>query len=313
MRLLLLLLSFAPLLLASCEPASRDRAAPPLLLFGRTGAGEVEFNYPRAAEFGPDGLLVVVDKGGRVQTLTAAGQFVRAWRMPAIDAGKPTGIGIAADGAVFAADTHYARVVVFEPDGRIRATIGSYGDGPSQFRLPTDVVVSAAGEIFVSEYGGNDRISRYDAAWRFVASFNGTERGGQRMARPQSLRFDAQGLLWVADVGNHRVCAFTVDGELRHAFGALGDEPGALRFPYAVEPLSDGTLVVAEYGNNRVQRFSRDGVSLGTWGRAGRAPGELAYPWAVARDAQDRVYVVDSGNNRIQVIDATRPDVWARP
>jgi len=310
------LLLMLPMLLAACGGCGPKPPGetPPLLVFGRSGTGPGEFNYPRAATVGPDQTLYVIDKAGRLQAFSAAGEFLRAWRMPAIDAGKPTGLGIGPDGRIYAADTHYSRVLVFAPDGRLVEQFGTHGDGPGQFRLPTDVAVAPDGTIFVSEYGGNDRISVFAPGWRFLRSFDGRDDGrGTRFERPQALSLDRDGTLWVADAGNHRICHFSRAGRLLGTFGRPGHDAGQLWFPYDVAVLADGTLVVCEYGNNRVQRFDRDGRSLGIWGRAGRRPGELAYPWALAPGTGDRLYVIDSGNNRVQVIDAGHRNTWSMP
>ncbi len=288
------------LLLAGCNPQPVEQDAP-RLLFGRSGLGPGEFNYPRATALGPDGLLYVVDKAARIQVFQPDGTYVREWKMPADDAGRPTGLGIAPDGRVFAADTHYSRVVVFSPEGTLLELFGSYGDGPGRFRLPTDVAIAPDGTIYVSEYGGNDRITVYDSDWRFLRQIGGpgTETTFQR---PQAVFVGPDGTLWVADSCNHRICAFDPDGTLRGTFGQPGGQAGDLRFPYNVEVLPDGTLVVCEFGNNRVQRLARDGRSLGVWGGPGRDPGRLAYPWALTV-VDDRVFIVDSGNCRVQAIE----------
>lgn len=280
-------------------PAAHDAV---LATFGRTGMGPAEFSYPRAAAAAPDGGLYVVDKAARVQRFDADGRPVREWRMPAWDAGKPTGLGVARDGRVYVADTHYSRVVIYSPEGELLDHFGERGGGPGQLMLPTDVAIARDGTIFVSEYGGNDRINRYSPDHEWLGAFAGRGDGAARTERPQSLLIDRQDTLWVADACNHRICQFTLAGQFIGAFGVSGSGPGALRFPFGVEELPDGTLLVAEFGNNRVQRFDRSGRSLGTWGRAGRGAGELAYPWAAVAGRDGRIFVLDSGNNRVQVV-----------
>lgn len=297
------------LTLAGCgggDPTSSE----PLHVFGRTGLGPGEFAYPRAALCTPDDRLFIVDKAARVHCLGLDGTPLNEWRMPEFSAGKPTGIGRAPDGRLFLADTHYSRVVIYDPNGKELGRIGSWGRGPGQFLMPTDVAVCDDLSFYVSEYGGNDRISKFgpDGAYQF--SFGGPGSGDAQLSRPQTLVIDTDGTLWVADACHHRIARFGARGEWLGSFGGLGHGIGELRFPYGLALLSDGTLVVCEYGNNRVQRFERDGRSLGVWGGAGRERGQLAYPWAVAVDRQDRVYVVDSGNNRVQVIAGRSAATW---
>lgn len=301
------------MLIAGCGSGSEVGTAPPLLVFGRSGMGPLEFNYPRAAAIGPNGQLYIVDKAGRIQAFTQAGEFVLDWRMPEINAGKPTGLGIAPDGTVYAADTHYARIMYFSPTGDFLGQFGSFGEGPGQFRLPTDVAIDAAGFIYVSEYGGNDRVSKFTPEREYLFSFGGRDAGSASMERPQSLLIAPDGTLWIADACNHRICHFDADGKFLGSFSQAGQKLGDVWFPYNIDRLSDGTLVVSEYGNNRVQRFdAATGASLGIWGVAGRRPGQLAYPWALAVGGRDRVFVIDSGNNRVQVIDGASKNTWSR-
>lgn len=301
-------------LLSAALPAcdTRQADAPGLIaILSRTGAGPGELSYPRAAVAAADGEhFYVVDKTGRIQRFDTQGNVDVVWHMPQIDAGKPTGLGRGPHDEIFAADTHYGRVMQFDARGRTLATFGTFGLGPGRFRLPTDVAVDADGAMYVSEYGGNDRISKFDRERNYLFSFAEPGSGAAHMERPQSLVFAPDGTLWVSDAGQHRICHFTRDGHFLGAFGRLGEQVGELRFPYGLDLLSDGTLVVAEYGNNRIQRFRGDGTPLGVWGRAGRGPGELAYPWAVVALRDDKLAVIDSGNNRIQLIDARASETW---
>jgi DNA-binding beta-propeller fold protein YncE len=309
-------LSFFPplavVVFAGCRPDATPGTLPPLLLFGRTGAGPLEFNYPRAAAMNAEGRLYVVDKAGRIQAVTLSGEFVLDWRMPEINAGKPTGLGIAPDGRVYAADTHYPRVLIFTPDGRRVGEFGTSGEGPGQFLLPTDVAIDREGFVYVSEYGGNDRISKFSPRLEYLFSFGGPDAAEASLRRPQSLLIGPDDTVWVADSCNHRICHFAADGGFLGVFGRPGHEVGELWFPYGLDMLSDATLVVCEFGNNRVQRFDTAGQSLGTWGAAGRRPGQLAYPWALAVGDDDRVFIVDSGNNRVQVIPGRSSRTWHR-
>ena len=59
-----------------CQNATEPGTLPPDLLFGRTGMGPLEFNYPRAVAISPAGPLYVVDKAGRIQAFTQSGEFV---------------------------------------------------------------------------------------------------------------------------------------------------------------------------------------------------------------------------------------------
>lgn len=270
-------------------------------VFGETGLGQGEFSYPRALAIHPDGRVYVVDKSGRIQRFASDGAWELQWSMPEYVNGKPCGITFAPDGRLFVADTHYARVMVFDADGKRLASFGSLGRGDGQFLLPTDVAFGPDGHIYVGEYGGNDRISKFTADFEFVTSFGEPDSGEAALLRPAGLVFDPQGRLWVADACNHRLCVFDRDGKLLQTVGQFGQAPGDLNYPYDIDLLKDDTLLVCEYGNNRLQRFDLSGQSLETWGTVGRKPGQLNRPWGAA-GAEHRIYVVDSGNNRVQIV-----------
>ncbi len=297
--LLLLTVAFV---LAGCGQDGGNNEPRVVSAFGKTGGGPGEFLYPRAIDLAGDGSVFVVDKTGRIQHLTPDGQCLAVIQMPLIDAGKPTGISLHKDGRLFVADTHYHRVVIFSRDGQIIGQFGKYGEDPGCFIYPTDVAFSPDGRIFVSEYGGNDRISIFTAEGEFLSSFGSPGAAEGQFSRPAALCIDeARGRLYVADACNHRIAMYNLDGQLTGYFGAAGRGPGELRYPHGLSLLPDGTIVVCEFGNNRVQLFSPQGESLAVYGQAGREVGRLAYPWSVATDSHRRAYVVDAGNNRIQV------------
>ncbi|MHC4432963.1 MAG: 6-bladed beta-propeller [Planctomycetota bacterium] len=273
-----------------------------LAAFGRSGRGQCQFIYPRAIDIAGDGSLFVVDKTGRIQKLGPKGDFLSAVEMPLVEAGKPTGLTVAPNGNLYVADTHYYRVVIFSPQGQFIDEFGKFGEQDGCFIYPTDVAFSPDGRIFVSEYGGNDRISVFTEQGEFLFCFGTPGTGSGEFARPAALCVDdSLKRLYVADACNHRIAIYSLDGELLRYIGSAGRDAGQLRYPYDLTLLADSTLVVCEYGNNRVQLFDAEGRSLAVYGQAGRRLGQLAYPWGVAVDNRRRAFIVDSGNARIQV------------
>ena len=270
--------------------------------FGQTGRGDGEFVYPRAVDIASDGSLYIIDKTGRIQHFNAEGDFLAEFRMPLIEAGKPTGLSFAPNGNLYVADTHYHRVVIFSPEGKIVGEFGKFGQDDGCFVYPTDVAFSGDGRIFVSEYGGNDKINVFDKKGKFLYCFGTAGNGPSQLSRPSALCVDKQlKRIYVADACNHRIGIYSFDGELLGYISSIGREPGFLRYPYDLALLQNGCVAVCEYGNNRLQLFNPSGQSLGVYGRPGRQLGELAYPWGLAIDDKGRVFIVDAGNNRIQI------------
>ncbi len=289
--------------MAGCDVESKPPGEAKILAaFGQSGRGQGQFVYPRAIDITDDGSLFIIDKTGRIQKFGSKGEFLDTIEMPLVETGKPTGLSVAPNGNLYVADTHYFRVVIFSPEGELIDEFGEFGETDGCFIYPTDVAFAEDGRIFVSEYGGNDRISVFTEQGDFLHCF-GTPGGGHgQFARPSALCVDnLRKRLYVADACNHRIAIYDLDGELLRYIGSAGRQQGQLRYPYDLTLLADGTLVVCEYGNNRVQLFDAEGRSLAVYGHPGRQLGQLAYPWGVAVDNRRRAYIVDSGNMRIQV------------
>ena len=270
--------------------------------FGKRGLAPGDFSYPRAITVAPDGSVFVVDKTGRIQRFSAEGVVETVWRMPETDHGKPVGLSVHPDGRIFVADTHYHRVMIFDRDGHPLGSFGSEGTGDGEFRLPTDVAVDAEGFIYVSEYGGNDRVTKWSPDLRFVRSLADGLINGSRVQRPTGIDIDNDQTLWIADACNHRIIRMSLDGEVLSVFGRFGSQAGEFRYPYDLTVAPDGTIMVCEYEGNRLQWLTKDGQGVRIWGRGGRALGELFAPWGATYGPRGRVYVVDSLNSRVQII-----------
>ncbi|MSR70081.1 MAG: hypothetical protein EXS17_07040 [Phycisphaerales bacterium] len=279
-------------------------------VIGRAGRTEGRFDIPRAFTIDPaTGALFVVDKSGRVQRFASDGTFELAWKMPKFDNGKPTGMTFGPDGLLYVADTHEHRILLFDREGVVQKSIGSYGQAPGQFVYPTDVAFDPDGKLYVSEYGGNDRIQVFDKDGRFLHAFGVPGDGLGQFARPQSLAFSKDGSeLFVADSCNHRIQVFSAEGTLKRVLCRPGARAGEVAYPYGLCALDDGSLLIAEFGNCRVQRIdAATGESLAMLGGGGRSVGRLNAPWSVAVHA-GRAYVLDCANGRVQSMPITAFD-----
>ncbi len=270
--------------------------------FGGVGLASGSFNYPRAISVEKSGAILVVDKAGRIQRFSPDGEFLSSWRMPETSKGKPVGLTVHEDGRIFVADTHYHRILIFNPEGELVGQFGTNGNGDGEFQLPTDVAIDDDGFIYVSEYNGNDRITKWSPSFEFVKSFGESEVLGKRLNRPAALAIDGEGILWVADACNHRIVRFTLDGEVIDTIGHRGRGEDEFRYPYDIDIRDDGTVLICEYGGDRLHWLSATGESKKNWGGSGRELGELSGPWGAAFGVDGRVYVVDSMNSRVQII-----------
>ena len=136
---------------------------------------------------------------------------------------------------------------------------------------------------------------------------------------PYGAAVDAQGDVYIADLGNGRVEKVTPAGALSVIAG--GGSPGpitpgpatstALPAPTGVAVGDDGTVYVADYPASLVYKIDPTGmlsIVAGTVGASGPpTPGPatsstLSGPYAVAVDTTGDVYIADTGNNVVEKV-----------
>lgn len=302
------LASATSLALGGCTSQAENAAGQVDLVWGRRGFSAGRFLTPRAIAIDDQDQLFIVDKSARIQIFNADGEFQLGFTTPLFEQGKPCGLSFNRDGNLLVADTHYYRVLVYRPDGTLleEQTIGgTNGTGPGEFGFVTDAVQDAEGNYFVAEYGECDRIQKFTGDGEFLYQFG--QHGGEagQFRRPQSLAFDNQGRLWVADSCNHRIQVFDVSGKRERfvkQFGENGRDPGQFRFPYGIVIAPDQTIYTSEFGNHRLQKLDPDGQPIAVFGGPGRGPGEFQQPWSLAMDSQRRLHVLDTYHDRVQRI-----------
>ncbi len=287
-------------------------------VIGARGVGIGEFNKPRSIACDAQDNIFAVDMTGRVQKFSPNGKFLLSWQMPETTLGKAKGMGRDAAGNIIVVEPHYQRVNHFSPDGRLVKQWGCKGTTAGCFALPRSVAVNSRGEIFVSEYQGEERVQRF-AKSSPLTPLPSDGRGEQphdaptllqvigqagtgpgEFNRPEGICVDAQDRIYVADSCNHRIQVFSSDGKFLRAYGKAGSGKGELSYPYDIAVDAEGNQFVCEFGNSRIQVFNANCESVEIIGGAGAAPGQFANPWAAALDSRGNLYVADSQNHRVQ-------------
>jgi DNA-binding beta-propeller fold protein YncE len=154
-------------------------------------------------------------------------------------------------------------VVKFNPEGRVSMVFGRKqeasddGTGPLKevqpplppedglFRQVTDVAWDAAGNAYISDGYINARIAKVDKDGNWLKSWGEPGSKPGQFDTPHSIAVDAQGNVYVADRGNHRIQVFAEDGTFlrqiiidvpvdssaRPAIGNKTDHPSGSRTP----------------------------------------------------------------------------------
>ncbi len=251
---------------------------------------------PRGIHAATNGELYILDNAGRVLVYDPAGKLKRQWWMPEYSVGKPEKICLLHDGRLAVADTHYHRIVFFDTDGKVLGMIGKFGHGPGEFVYPVALAQDDQDNLYVCEYGDNDRVQKFSPSGQFITQFGsfGTQPG--QFLRPSGIVWHDH-KIYVVDAFNNRIQYFEDSGKYLGIFGNSGD--AELNYPYDLTRSTAGDFYVVEYGAGRISKFNGQGQLVGRAGGTGQGSQQLSTPWGISVDKHSRVWVADTGNRRI--------------
>jgi DNA-binding beta-propeller fold protein YncE len=257
-----------------------NRSEHPVIVFDREGNfikswGEDLFRNAHAALIGPDDALYCTDdRGHTVRKTTLDGEVLLTLGTP----DQPS-------------DTGY--------DGGDYRTIKR--DGPP-FNRPTNLALSPAGEIYITDGYGNCRVHVFSSDGKLLRSWGDPGTGPGQFNLPHGIAVSQKGIVYVADRQNNRIQLFTPGGKYLSEWGNLNR-------PTDVRLERDGNLYVSELGHqvgisqgmpaptadsprSRVSIFDLDGKLLARFeGDPGTAPGNFCAAHTVCTDSRGDMYV----------------------
>lgn len=303
---------------------------------GQTGAsfgGEVSVGGAPAGEPGPIQVIDATTATAQVEVSSTAALAPRTVRVvttivPPDDVAVETLIDGFTVGATTAPGASSGNVTTL---AGLAGTPG-FADGPAsqgRFRDLAGIAVGVDDALYIADAGNNRiRVVRPGSAGvpPAVSTLAGDGTAGfadgpsalARFNNPQGVAVDANGIVYVADTGNHRIRRIAPDGTVTTLAGdgtaGLRDGGGTLaRFsaPTGIALDNIGNIYVADTGNSAVRFVSTTG-SVSTVAGDGTI-GSNDSPSArfnglagiVVEGATLLVYLADTGNHRIRRLDAS--------
>jgi hypothetical protein len=241
---------------------------------------------------------------------------------------------------VWVTDKGSDMLIKFDPEGHVLMVFGRKQEasdedtGPlkhpkpplpaedGRFRQITDVTWDKAGNTFISDGYINSRVAKVgkDGSWLKSWGDRGKEPG--QFNTPHSIATDAQGNVYVADRGNHRIQVFDGDGKFlrqftinvpvpagaKPAIGKIPDEammaggtfaPGS-PWSICITPPPNQVLYSSDAWPGRIYKLSLDGKVLGVLGQSGKQLKQFGWIHAMACPSENTLYVAELLNWRVQ-------------
>jgi DNA-binding beta-propeller fold protein YncE len=230
--------------------------------------------------------------------------LVKTWGSKGSSPGQfnePTGIA-AKGNEVFVSDSRNHRIQVFNLDG---AALHQFG--ADVLERPMNLAI-ANDKLYVADFFA-DQIKVFSLGGQHLHSIGKSGSGKGELDTPGGVVVAANGDLYVAEFGNHRVQKLRPDGSFMHQWGRTGEVGafgGKLRYPTDVALSQDGKLFIADGYNDRVLAFAPNGELQHKWGGPfamnvfGPFNGWFSTVTGISVGPSGHVFVADFYNDRVQ-------------
>jgi hypothetical protein len=183
---------------------------------------------------------------------------------------------------------------------------GLAGAQQGAFRWPVSVALGGTPEILVVSENARHRINVHDLNGALIVRVGSQGVGDGQFNNPVGVAVDAQGFIYVADMGNSRVQKFDRSGNFVTKWGSPGTGQGQFRKPRAIAVDAQNNVSVLDSETGKIQKFSPNGAAhLGSWGGSfGTGDGQFSPlgggPADLVIDSTGVAYVTDTANHRVQ-------------
>jgi hypothetical protein len=201
------------------------------------------------------------------------------------------------------------------PGGPGGAAAGGFGGGGgrglpgsgtpgSGFNRPADVAWDRAGNIYVADGIGNtNRVAKFDKDGKFILHWGSTGSEQGQFQGVKGLAIDAQGNVYVADLGNKRIQVFDGDGKFKSQITGIGSPQaicmtrGATQYLYSShwgDPSGMDDATIYKVGLN--------GQVVGKFGSAGKLPKQFGLVNSIDCRNENELLIGEMTNWRVQKV-----------
>ena len=221
--------------------------------FGSRGDGPDQMIFP-AGIATDDTDNIYMSSEHKMQKFTSSGKLIKCIGKEGRKEGEfdnPRGVTLY-DNQVYVCDRNNHRIQVFDLDLNFVRSIGSHGEGRSEFNAPFDVKFDIAGNMYVAEYN-NGRVQVLDTSGQFIRAFG--QEGEGKLRGPTGLHIVDDKYVYVSDWRGDCIVVYETSGQFVTSFGRRGQNEGEFCDPYCITSCTDGFIYVCDHYNNRVQIF----------------------------------------------------------
>ena len=111
---------------------------------------------------------------------------------------------------------------------------------------------------------------------------------------PGDVAFGSDGLVYVTDRGNSRVCVWSKEGSFQRDFKTN-------YAPTCIAATADNHLLITSGTSNTLMVYTLGGALVHEFGGRGSDPGRFNAPFGICVDDSGAVYAADFLNSRVQV------------
>ncbi|KIA95978.1 hypothetical protein OC25_05435 [Pedobacter kyungheensis] len=303
-------------------------------------AANASFYFPRGIAINSRGEIYISDNSSMIRKIdlngnvtTVAGAMQSGYRDGQAGAALfnlPFSLVFDRSDNLYISDRQNQRIRVMNSNGQVSTLAGSGNIGnangqgiAASFFSPAGIALDAAGNLFVAETGNH--LIRKITPTGLVSTFGGTGVKGNTngllkiasFSNPQALCFDNNGILYIAEYGNHSIRKVSANGEVEYFYGDVSPTEGAglsvyFNHPDGIVVDKHGNVYVADMDNNMIRKITTSGLvsTIAGAATAGYRDGlanlaRFSSPMGLSINQNEEIFVADKNNSVIRKISAS--------